>query len=303
MHYENLILKFSNAILKATWKVAFRPEYAPHTLRRNFEWVSGISSQALLKKYPHAQFIESRINGVRTECIQTTESPQKTILYLHGGGYIMGSIHAYRRNMLRIAYRCQARVMIPEYRLAPEYPFPAALEDAKQVYSELSGRYDPGQIVFMGDSAGGGLVLAVLMALRDEGKKLPAGALCASPWTDLLGTGASMETNAGKDVCLSKHHLKKWAPYYPGSKDPKLPYISPVNGDFRALPPLMILVGDQEMLLDDSVRVAKKAAESGVRVTLRIEPGMQHVWFLSLPWLRQSKEAMNHIAQFVQNIS
>ncbi len=293
------MMKASHAALAVAWKTAFRSSNSPASMRRYFDLISGASAEALTIKYPSAKFQSTSFGGVPAEIISTTAQPEKTILYLHGGGYFMGSITAYRRNAMRIAHRCGVRVVIPEYRLAPEHPYPAALMDAKNVYASLIDDQDPKQIIFGGDSAGGGLVLATLLALRDDGVPLPRSAFCISPWTDLESTGDSMETNKTNDVCLNRDRSLSWANFYVGTADIRNPYISPLHGNYAGLPPLLLMVGDHEVLLDDSVRVAKKAERAGVKVELHVAPLMQHVWFLTVPWLEQSRLSMKALGEFV----
>lgn len=289
----------SNLLLSTVWRVLFRPEYSPKSLRRNFDVSSGASAKSLRKKYPNAVFDVVDLGGVPAECIRTVDKPERTILFLHGGGYFMGSIHAYRRNAMRVAHRCQARVFLPEYRLAPEHPFPAALDDAKQAYLALP---DDLPRFIVGDSAGGGLTLATLLALRDEGRTLPAGAVVISPLTDLMATGESIRTHAGRDRCLGKRHFDSWSPWYYAKTDPENPYVSPVYADLAGLPPLLVLVGGEEVLLDDAVRIARRAETAGVDVTLLVEENMQHDWVLSLPWLKRSKKTMDDIRTFLAKL-
>ena len=295
---QALNVRACNLVLGLAWKLAFRPGYDPHTMRRNFDLLGGSTVARLTRKFPNAKFDPLAIEGVQTEKIETVANPRCNILFLHGGGYFMGSILAYRGYAMRLAHHCKARVFLPEYRLAPEHPYPAALDDAKKIYQSLLSQHGPENLFLFGDSAGGGLALSLLLSLRDEKATLPAGAICLSPTTDLSGSSPSMETNAHRDLCISKRHLKKWMPWYIGGGNPKDPYISPAFGDFGGIPPLLLLVGSEEVLLDDSTRVARAAVAAGVAVTLHVGPQMQHDWCFAFPGLTESRTAFEHFHRF-----
>ena len=270
-------------------------------MRRLLDLVLGVSLNRLEDKY--AVVCEKvDLDGVPAEIISSRSSSARTLLYLHGGGYFMGSLLADRANAAKIAIHCDARVAIIDYRLAPENPYPAALEDAVRGYRELKRR-DPGRkVIICGDSAGGGLALALGLYLRDHGLPAPAGIFCISPWTDLTGSGRSVYENRRRDVWLTKKHIDFWGPWYFGTQSPRLPYVSPVFGDFRGFSPLLLLVGDQEVLLDDARRVAESAKSVGVDVDLHLGSGMQHNWMLAMPFLGESKIAWTRISKFVASI-
>jgi epsilon-lactone hydrolase len=192
VNFEELKIRVSNIGLGLVWKLAFRPGYRPTTLRRNMDLLSGSTAERLVRKFPNAKFERLVLEGIPTEKIETVKNPLRTILFLHGGGFFMGSIHAYRRNAMRIAHRCKARVFLPEYRLAPEHPYPAALEDGKKLYLVLLSEFGAENLFLLGDSAGGGLVLSTLLALRDDESELPRGAVCICPYSDLLAAGPSV---------------------------------------------------------------------------------------------------------------
>jgi len=199
--------------------------------------------------------------GVNAEWISAPgASADRVILYLHGGGYVVGSINTHRAMVSRIARASNARALAIDYRLAPEHPFPAAVEDTIAAYRWLLAQgYKPGRIVIAGDSAGGGLAIVALLAIRDAGLQMPACAVPISPWTDLEGTGESVRTRAAKDVMVTQENLAHSAKQYYGTHDPKDPLVSPVHANFRGLPPMLIHVGDAEILLDDATRVAASA--------------------------------------------
>jgi acetyl esterase/lipase len=204
---------------------------------------------------------------------------------------------------MRLSYRCNSEVFAPDYRLAPEHPAPAALEDAIDAWCELK-RLRPDPPIFVsGDSAGGGLALALMSALRDQGLPLPDGAVLFSPWTDLSASGGSIDENDQNDVWLSRAHCEAWASHYLGDLDPRDPRVSPVYASMEGLPPMLLLAGDREVLLDDARRVHHNALAAGVLSTLHVGRSMQHDWPLTLPWLEESRHAWSTIAAFVAAIS
>jgi monoterpene epsilon-lactone hydrolase len=239
--------------------------------------------------------------GVDAEWIAAPgATADRVILYLHGGGYVVGSVKTHRAMISRIARASNARALAIDYRLAPEHPFPAAVEDATTAYRWLLAQgYKPGRIVIAGDSAGGGLTLAALLAIRDSKLPLPAGAVPISPWTDLEGTGESVRTRATRDVMVTQENLASSARDYYGAHDPRDPLVSPVHADFRGLPPMLIQVGDAEILLDDATRVAARAKAAGVQVELEVWDDMPHVWHVFAKLLPEGQEAIDKIGKFV----
>lgn len=225
----------------------------------------------------------------------------RTVLYLHGGGYAMGSAHAYRDLTSRIGRAAGARVLVPDYRLAPEHPFPAAVEDAVASYRWLLAQGAlPDRIVIAGDSAGGGLTLATLVALRDRGDPLPAAGVCASPWVDMEGTGASMNSRAAVDPLMERAAVQQMAALYLAGADPRSPLAAPLHADLAGLPALLIQVGECETLLDDAVRVAARARAAGVEVTLEEVEGMPYVWHFFASLLPEARDAIGRIDDFVR---
>jgi epsilon-lactone hydrolase len=223
----------------------------------------------------------------------------RVILYLHGGGYVMGSINTHRAMIARISRAAKAKTLALDYRLAPEHPFPAAVDDATAAYRWLLAEgYKPNKIVISGDSAGGGLTLATLLALRDAKTPLPAAAVPISAWSDMEGTGASMKTRASRDPMVG-NSLFDMAKAYVGNGDPKNPLASPLHGDYRGLPPMLVQVGDAEVLLDDSTRVAEKAKAAGVKVDLEVWDDMVHVWHVYAKLLPEGQQAIDRIGQYV----
>lgn len=238
--------------------------------------------------------------GVAAEWVRAPESRDDyTLLYVHGGGYSIGSTRTHRELVARIARACGARALSLDYRLAPEDPFPAALEDATAAYRWLlAGGAQPERIAIGGDSAGGGLTLATLLALRDAGERLPAAGLCLSPWTDLEGTGASAQPGGADDPLLTAEALREMGRVYIGSGDPRHPHAAPVHADYTGLPPLILQVGTREILLDDATRVAERARAAGVEVQLEAWEGLIHVWHLFGPEILEARQAVESLAQF-----
>ena len=224
----------------------------------------------------------------------------KVILYFHGGGYVSGTCRAHRSIVAKFVKKSQVGALLFEYRLAPEHRFPAALEDSLTTYRWLLNQgISPSNIVFVGDSAGGGLVLTTLLALRDQGTPLPAGAVAYSPVTDFKCTGESYQTNA--KVCLAPEGTAPaFGKHYAGDNDLGLPYISPLYGDLHGLPPLLIYVGGDETLLGDSVRFAEKAKEAGVNVKLNVGEGLFHCYPAVAPLFPEAKQAMDDICNFIK---
>lgn len=216
--------------------------------------------------------------GVPAEWVVPPNATDTQILYLHGGGYVLGSINTHRGLVSRIARAAEARGLVLDYRLAPEHPFPAAIEDAVAAYRFLLNEgAEPAQIAIAGDSAGGGLTLATLISLRDAGDPLPACAVTLSAWTDLANTGESRRTRADLDP-MDDPDSPPLGDYYLDGVDPKHPLASPLYADLHGLPPLLMQVGTHETLHDDTIRLAEKAKAAGVDLTLEIDEGMIHVY-------------------------
>ncbi len=226
----------------------------------------------------------------------------RVVLFFHGGGYNMGSIASYRDFTGRISRASAARVLSVGYRLAPEFPFPSAVDDAVAAYRWLRRQGVPvDRIILAGDSAGGGLVLSALVALRDAGDALPAAAMCVSPSTDLAKEGQSMRTKANVDPVVRYDTSMAHALRYVGEKgDLKHPLASPLYADLRGLPPLLILVGTNETLLDDSTRIADKARTAGVDVELEIWDDMIHIWPFFAAILPEGQQAIERMGRFAR---
>lgn len=229
------------------------------------------------------------------------ETSNGTILYFHGGGYCMGSARGHRNLVARLAGVSGARALSVDYRLAPEAPFPAALRDAQSAYGWLQrevGADHP--VVIAGDSAGGGLVLALMVSLRDAGQPMPKAAVCMSPSTDLAKTGASFAANADIDPINSVGGSGAFAKLYLGDTDERHPLASPLYADLTGLPPLMILVGTWEILLDDATRFAERARLAGVDVDLQVWDEMMHIWPFFHGQFPEAQAAIEMMGEFIR---
>lgn len=240
--------------------------------------------------------------GVPAEWIVAPEADDdRVVLYLHGGGYCIGSLDSHRRLAGHLSAAAKARVLNVDYRLAPEHPFPAAVDDAVAAYRWLLGQgVSSDRIAIAGDSAGGGLTLATLLALKDGGDPLPATGVPLSPWTDLECTGESMLTRAEVDLMVQPDRLKEYADWYANGADLLHPHLSPLHGDFSGLPPLLIQVGSAETLLDDATRVAASAQAAGVDTTLEVWDDMPHVFQAFVGLLPEADQAVARIGDWAR---
>src|SRR5262245_2690706 len=228
----------------------------------------------------------------------------RAVLYLHGGGYVIGSINTHRSLAARISRASRARVLVIDYRLDPGHPPPAAVEDAVAAYRFMLARgLRPARIAVAGDSAGGGLTVATLLAIRDAKLPMPAAGACLCPWVDLEGIGESMTTKADLDPIVQKPGLLRMSAAYLGGKDPRTPLAAPMYADLSGLPPLLLQVGTAETLLDDAVRLAERARKAGVAVTYEPWEDMLHVWHLFAPVLDEGQRAIEHIGEFVRKLA
>jgi acetyl esterase/lipase len=226
---------------------------------------------------------------------------RRVILYLHGGAYNCGSIISHRGLAATFAQAACARALLLDYRLAPEHPYPAAVEDAVSAYRWLRNRgVDPDQIAVAGDSAGGGLVLALALSLRDAGEPLPAALVCLSPWVDLAMTCDSWITKTKSDLILDPGSIAQSAEIYLNGADPQEPLASPLYGDLHGLPPILIQIGSDEFLVDEATLLAEKTRAVGVDTTLEIYNGMQHEWHFTAGMVPEAKQAVDQIGNFIR---
>jgi len=246
--------------------------------------------------------VKTAMGGVPAIRVTTQLSQaDRHILYLHGGAYVCGRPVHYRDFIWRIADVAAATVHVLDYRVAPEHPMPAAGDDASAAYrSLLAAGVDPKRLAIMGDSAGGGLTFATLLRLRDEGDPMPAAAVALSPWTDLTLSSESYARFAEADPMLSVAPAKVFARWYLGDADPKHPYASPMFGNPKGLPPSLIQVGSDEILLDDAVKWGERMRAAGVPAEVEVWPRMPHVWQLSARALPEGRAAIARIGGFLR---
>lgn len=225
----------------------------------------------------------------------------RVLLYLHGGGYVMGSPNTHRALAGELSRAAAAAVLLPDYRLAPEAPFPAAVDDAVAVYAWLLAQgHQPSHLAIAGDSAGGGLTVATLIALRDKAVPQPRCAVCLSPWSDLNCSNASYQTRAAADPMITTADITMMAAAYLKGADPKSPLASPNRADLSGLPPLLIHVGRDELLLDDAVVLHEAARSAGVTSTLEIWDDMIHVWHAFHPMLPEGRQGIARIGEYLR---
>ena len=249
-----------------------------------------------------AVFEQVGAGGVSAEWVTTPGvSEDRVVIYLHGGGYMIGSMRTHRSPLAYLSRVSDSRVLGLNYRLAPEHPFPAAVEDSVAGYRWLlSQGVSPQRIVIAGDSCGGGLTIATLVALKYFGEPLPAGGISHSGWTDLAHTGESFVTKAEADPLLDKDMLEGMAAAYLGDRPRTTPLASPYYADLSGLPPLLVQVGTAEVLLDDSLRLAEKAKDAGVDVTLEVWDDMPHVWQAFASFLPEGRQALESCGEFIK---
>ena len=264
----------------------------------------GLESLTKLSRLPSQTHVDKiHLESISAELICTKDASEgRVVLYFHGGGYNLCSPNTHRELAANISKAGRAKVLLPDYRLAPEYPFPNALEDATFAYRWLLKNGFSGEnIALAGDSAGGGLTIATALSLRNAGDPAPASIACISPWTDLEMSGKSIKTNAEIDPMLNYRSMKRMASNYVGENDPRNPLISPIYANLKRLSPMLIQVGSDEMLLDDSIRLAEKAKSAGVDVNLNIYDNMWHVWHLYARLMPEAKKAVKELGNFIQN--
>lgn len=242
-------------------------------------------------------------HGIHGDWLQV-KSAQRAILYLHGGGYVAGVTKTYHALCGKLAKELDADVFMPAYRLAPEHPFPAALDDAVATYElMLAHGWQPQHIVISGDSAGGGLALATLLKLRDDGRPLPSCAIAMSPYADLTITAKSHATNDATDAMLSERMIAIGDDLYVRREgDKQNPHASPVLGDFTGLPPLLVTVDEEECLRDDAYEVIARAKKAGVPISLISRSGVVHVWPVFYPLLPEARQDVKKIVTFIRKL-
>jgi len=284
--------------IRATFVNSQQPSDLPIEAQR-LEWEAAVEATNLQLD---ALITPADLDGVYGEWVSVGASDQAgVLLFLHGGGYNAGSCKTHRALAAHLARAAQTRVLLINYRLAPEHPCPAALEDAARAYRWLLRQgIRPQQIAIGGDSAGGGLALALLIAIRDSGTAIPAAAFLLSPWLDLALYGESMHTRAQLDPLTSRSDLRQAATLYLGDLAPDDPRASPLYADLHQLPALLIQVGDHEVLRSDATSLAEKAQAAGVPVQLEIWDDMWHVWHAWADELPEARAAITQIGAFIR---
>ncbi len=276
---------------------------------QDFDWGETLSEMRAnfeeafqMPPHPTATTQEVNIDGILADWVTTPQSLEnRAVIYLHGGGFIMGSRRNYGRVAADLAESSQAKVLLLEYRLAPEFPYPAAIEDTVKAYQWLLTQgFNPSQIAFAGDSAGGNLVISTLVKLKSAKITVPAAAWVASPYVNLTLTGETMTSKAEVDLMVSSELLETISKLYIPHQDPKESNISPIYADLSGLPPLLVYVGTEEILLDDALRLTQKAALCKVAVELKVWPDMIHCHHLFAPMLVEGRQAISKAGSFLQ---
>lgn len=285
--------------------------YLRHWFKRRLDPSAPVSAlranvEDLVRKMPRppagVTVVPTNVGGVPAEWVAAPGADvRRVVLHFHGGGYASGSPASVRDLAWRMSEAARCRVLVPDYRLAPEHPFPAAIEDAVCVYRHLlSSGFAPGAIAITGDSAGGGLALGSLVKLRDDGAPMPAAACCFSPVTDLALTGGTLTTNRDADPMVRAEALPQTAAWYLGATPATNPYASPLYADVRGLPATLLHAGSTEVLLDDSRRLAEKMRSANVEVELHIWPDMPHVFQGCAAFLPEARTAIAEAGRFLE---
>jgi epsilon-lactone hydrolase len=291
-----------NLLLRQFFKITDKNKSAKtHSLEGTRKNINRLSSISKLPSGVHYKS-DSCSDIICEWAIPKNKNNEGVVLYFHGGAFVSGSIKTHRALVGRIARASKTDCLSVEYRLAPENPYPAALNDAIAVYQWLlQNNYKHQQIVIAGDSAGGGLAMATLLKIRDEPMPLPAACVCLSPWLDLRCTGDSLWSVAHKDPMLKPDMSKIYTDYYAPEMDLTIPYLSPYYAEPSGLPPIYIQVSDSELPLDDSTRFEKKAKAVGVDIEVEIWKDMLHVWHIFSPILPEATRAIKRIGKYIEN--
>ncbi|MGD8824313.1 MAG: alpha/beta hydrolase [Myxococcales bacterium] len=295
-----MAVRLSPRLIRALIRIAVKPFLGPpFPFWFQRFWLRAVSAV----NRPCAQASRANIDVAGLSSLMARpegSDPERTILYLHGGGYCVGSWSTHLGPATHLAVAARATVVAPNYRLAPEHPHPAALKDALKVYRWILDRgVPPTRVTLAGDSAGGGLALALAIGIRDSKLPNPASLVLLSPWTDLTGASDSMRRNVRIDPMLRPRWPRQCATHYLGGRDPKTPACSPLFADHRGLPPTLIQVGSDELIVDDSTRLAERCRSAGVDVTLHQYDGLWHDFQSHAGMLDAADQAMGEIAEFI----
>lgn len=289
-----------NPWLRLTEKPMLRRAHDPQALRRSFE----LRTRLFFHGPFGTRYTRERLGGVPVQWARArgvTRDAGPLILHFHGGGYVFGSSTTHRAMLARLSQLTGLPACLPDYRLAPEHPFPAALEDARAVWQEVAGR--PGGVILGGDSAGGGLALALLAEILAGGGPRPLGLFALSPLTDMTYSGESVQANAGADVLLPADRVGEIAGMYLAGADAEDPRASPLFAGFTGAPPVWLTASDSEILLDDTRRMARHLEVEGVAVTTRIAHDLPHVWPFFHGLLPEARETLRQLAGWISSLS
>ena len=284
-------------VTKGVVKTFYNPHSSIQRIRKEF-----VITTKLIPQRSAGKFESVTVDGIPALWVIPDKiTSSKVVLYFHGGGYSVCGPETHKNMCSIMAKESGLKFLLIDYRLAPENPFPAAIEDALKAYSWLLKTYDASQIIFGGDSAGGGLTVSTLLSLKDQGKKLPYKAFCLSPWLDLASTGPSYQTNRNSDAYIDYASIRRWSKFYAEESMHKHPLVSPLYGDLTGLPPMMVQVSSIEILMSDSVEFAKKAKEAGVDMDLEIWEDMVHVWQMWTGILPEALQSIQMLAKFIKS--
>jgi len=299
-HQGSVALRLVNPVFRGVCQSAFRRYHDDLDGMRRFLDRAGAASGLLARPAPGCRIVDGELGGLSTREYQPAGAQHgRTVLYLHGGGFLMYARSAYTGFLSRLADDLRARVIVPAYRLAPEHPFPAAIDDCLRAYEALlDGGQHPGQLIVAGESAGANATLVTLQRARDAATPMPAGAIMLSGGFDFSWASPSISTNARRDVGVGPRGLAFLQRWFRPDADATDPLISPVFGDFAGLPPLLFQTGDTEVLRDDSVRAAERARAAGIRVRLEVYPSAPHAWHQLATWLPETRAALRQIGRF-----
>ena len=291
-----IVSKRARALRKAVERLSLLEDLTIEQRRAGFERASKLPRPGRLDYDDDAV-----VGGVPAiVATPTAVPPERHVLYLHGGGYVLGSPTSHISLCARLGRRAAASVTVIDYRLAPEDPFPAAIDDCLAAYRAVLDEHDPASLVVAGDSAGGNAVLATLVRAREAGDPLPACAYLLSPWTDLSGSGATIHSKAEADPMLKPEFVAEAAGMYADGRPLEDPALSPLFADLSGLPPMLIQTGLDEILLDDSRRLADRATEAGVDATLDLAAGMWHVYPAFAGLMPEADEALVRAAIYIR---